>query len=147
MILKQLSLFLENRPGALSRPVRLLADAGHNLLTLSIADTSQFGILRLILRDGEAARNLLEQNGFMVKVTDLVAVAVADRPGGLAAVLAVVESAGLNVEYMYPLTEKRAGRAILAFRFADPDAALRVLQSHGLDVLAGTDPLAGGPAE
>jgi hypothetical protein len=146
MKIKQLSLFLENNPGALSRPVRLLAQAGHNILTLSIADTSQFGILRLILRDWEAARDLLEKNGLVVKVTDLVAVGVNDRPGGLAEVLEVVEKAGLNVEYVYALTEKRDGRAILAFRFADPDAALRMLQQHGVNVLAGTDPLAGAEA-
>jgi len=146
MKIKQLSLFLENNPGALSRPVRLLAQAGYNILTLSIADTSQFGILRLILRDGEPARALLEKNGFVVKVTDLVAVGVDDRPGGLAEVLEVVETAGLNVEYVYALTEKRGGRAILAFRFADPDAALRMLRQHGVNVLTGVDPLAGAEA-
>jgi len=143
MKIKQLSLFLENNPGALSRPVRLLAQAGYNILTLSIADTSQFGILRLILRDGEPARALLEKNGFVVKVTDLVAVGVDDR---LAEVLEVVETAGLNVEYVYALTEKRGGRAILAFRFADPDAALRMLRQHGVNVLTGVDPLAGAEA-
>jgi hypothetical protein len=146
MKLKQLSLFLENSPGALSRPVRLLAQAGFNILTLSIDDTSQFGILRLILRDWEAARDLLEKNGFIVKITDMVAVGVADQPGGLAAILDVLELAGLNVEFVYPLTEKRQGQSVLVFRFADPDGAIRILQQRGVRVISGADALNGGAA-
>ena len=122
MKLKQLSLFLENKPGALSRPVRLLAKARFNILTLSIADAPQFGILRLILRDWGRAKKLLEQEGFVVKVTDMVAVEVADRPGGLAEILTVLEKSGINVEFMYAFTEKRKGQAVLMFRFDDPDA-------------------------
>ena len=135
MKLKQLSLFLENKPGALSRPVRLLAKAGFNILTLSIADTHQFGILRLILRDWEKAKQLLEKEGFAVKVTDMVAVEVADRPGGLAGILKVLEQAGINVEFMYAFTEKRKNQAVLMFRFDDPDGAIRVLQKQGIKVV------------
>jgi hypothetical protein len=135
MKLKQLSLFLENKPGALSRPMRLLAGAGFNILTLSIADTDQFGILRLIVRDWEKARQLLEQEGFVVKVTDMVAVEVADRPGGLVEILDVLEKAGTNVAFMYAFTEKRKGRAVLMFRFDNPDAAIRVLQKKGINVV------------
>ena len=139
MKLKQLSLFLENQPGALSRPMRLLARAGLNILTLSIADANQFGILRLILRDWEKAKKLLEKNGFVVRVTDMVAVEVSDQPGGLAKVLAVVEKAGLNVEFMYAFTEKRENKAVLVFRFDDPDNAIRKLQSGGVNVVASVD--------
>src|ERR1700690_3778635 len=139
MKLKQLSLFLENKPGALSRPMRLLARAGLNILTLSIADTDQFGILRLILRDWERARQLLEAEGFVVKVTDMVAVEVADRPGGLAEILDVLEEAGTNVAFMYAFTEKRKGQAVLIFRFDDPDAAIRVLQKKGINVVDSGD--------
>ena len=139
MKLKQLSLFLENRPGALSRPMKLLAKAGFNILTLSIADANQFGILRLILRDWEKAKKLLEQDGFVVRVTDMVAVEVPDQPGGLAKILAVVEKAGLNVEFMYAFTEKRENKAILVFRFDDPDSAIKILQKCKVNVIASVD--------
>ena len=139
MKLKQLSLFLENKPGALSRPMRLLAKAGINILTLSIADTDKFGILRLIVRDWEKARQLLEADGFVVKVTDMVAVEVADRPGGLADILDLLEKAGTNVAFMYAFTEKRKGQAVLIFRFDDPEAAIRVLQKKGINVVDSAD--------
>ena len=139
MKLKQLSLFLENQPGALSRPVRLLAKAKFNIVTLSIADANQFGILRLILRDWEKAKKLLEKAGFVVKVTDMVAVEVSDQPGGLAKILEVVEKAGLNVEFMYAFTEKRENKAILIFRFDDPENAIKILQQRKLNVVASVD--------
>jgi len=139
MKLKQLSLFLENQPGALSRPVRLLAKAKFNILTLSIADANQFGILRLILRDWEKAKKLLEKNGFVVKVTDMVAVEVPDQPGGLAKILDAVEKAGLNVEFMYAFTEKRENKGILVFRFDDPDRAIQILQQRKVNVVASVE--------
>ena len=139
MKLKQLSLFLENRPGAVSRPMRLLAKAGFNILTLSIADANQFGILRLILRDWEKAKKLLEKNGFVVRITDMVAVEVPDQPGGLAKILAVVEKAGLNVEFMYAFTEKRENKGILVFRFDDPDRAIKILQQRKVNVVASVE--------
>ena len=139
MKIKQLSLFLENQPGALSRPVRLLARAKINIVTLSIAEANQFGILRLILRDWEQAKKMLEKNGLVVRVTDMVAVEVADRPGGLSKILDVVEKAGLNVEFMYAFTEKRGGKAILFFRFDDPDNAIKILRQSKVNVVASMD--------
>ena len=143
MKIKQVSLFLENSPGALNRPVRLLAQAGINIQTLSIADSSQFGILRLIIEEWERAMKLLEKNGYVVKITDMVAVQVADEPGGLAKILDVVDKAGLNVEFMYAFTEKRANQAVLVFRFNDPDQAALALQRRGINVLAPADPTRG----
>ena len=93
MKVKQLSLFLENKPGALSRPVKLLSRAKFNILTMSIADTQQFGILRFVVRDWEKAKRLLEKDGFVVKVSDMVAIEVADEPGGLADILVTLEKA------------------------------------------------------
>jgi len=135
MKLKQLSLFLENKPGALSRPAKILAAAKLNILTLSIAEANQFGILRLILREWEKAKKLLEKNGFVVKGTDMVAVEVADRPGGLAEILDALAKAGINVEFMYAFTEKRQDKGVLIFRFDDPDNAIRELQKRGINVL------------
>ncbi len=127
MKIKQLSLFLENKPGALSGPVKLLAKAKINILTLSIADTQNFGILRIVVRDWEKAKKLLEKEGSVVKVTDLVAVEVADRPGGLADLLVTLEKSGVNVEYMYGFTLKEQAKGLLAFRFDDPDRAIEAL--------------------
>jgi hypothetical protein len=139
MKLKQLSLFLENKPGALSRPVRVLARAKVNILTLSIAEANQFGILRLIVRDWEKVKTLLEKEGFVVKITDVVAVEVADRPGGLAKILNALGKAGINVEFMYAFTEKRMNRGVLVFRFDNPDQAIRVLREKGINVVRSVD--------
>lgn len=139
MKLQQLSLFLENRPGRLGAPLELIAAEGINLVTLSLADTAQFGILRLIVRDWERARSVLEKGGWVVNLTEVVAVEVDDRPGGLAAVLKVLESGGLNIEYMYAFSGRRGERAILIFRFEDPDRAIAELESAGLHVVSAED--------
>jgi hypothetical protein len=133
MKVKQLSLFLENNPGALSRPIQCLAQAKLNILTLSLADTQQFGILRLILRDWEKAKSVLEQNGFVVSLSDLIAIEVADKPGGLAEILTALDKEEVNVEYMYGFTMKERGKGLLAFRFEDPDRAIQVLQKKKLN--------------
>jgi hypothetical protein len=135
MKLNQLSVFLENKPGRLSKPCKALASAGVNILTLSLADTHQFGILRLILRDWQHAKEVLEKAGCVVNVTEVLAIEVADRPGGLAEVLEVVEKAGMNLEYMYAFTFRSRDKAILVFRFEDPDAAVKMLQQSGINVL------------
>ena len=137
MKLKQLSLFLENRPGQLREPCDALAAAGIDLLTMSLADTAQFGILRFIVRDPERARQVLEQAGMVVRVTEVVPVEVENRPGGLAEVLARIEEAGLGVEYMYDFgAASRGGKAAIIFRFEDPDKALSALEAAGIRVLA-----------
>jgi hypothetical protein len=133
MKVKQLSLFLENQPGALNRPTELLAKAGLNILTLSLADTQQYGILRLIVAEWEKAKALLEREGFVVNVTDLVAIEVADQPGGLARVLGALEKTHVNIEYMYGFTLRRERKGLLAFRFNDPDAAIHALQKKGIN--------------
>ena len=139
MKVKQLSLFLENKPGALSRPVKLLSKAKLNILTLSIADTQQFGILRFVVRDWEKAKRLLEKDGCVVKVSDMVAIEVADEPGGLAEILVTVEKARVNLEYMYGFTLKKEGKGVLAFRFDDPDRAIAALQKKGINPVRSVD--------
>ena len=139
MKVKQLSLFLENKPGALSRPVKLLSRAKLNILTMSIADTQQFGILRFVVRDWEKAKRLLERDGFVVKVSDMVAIEVADKPGGLADILVTVEKARVNLEYMYGFTLKTEGKGVLAFRFDDPDRAIAALQKKGINPVSSAD--------
>lgn len=139
MKVKQLSLFLENKPGALSQPVNLLAGANINILTLSLADTHQFGILRLIVKDWEKARDVLEHAGLVVKVNDMLVIEVADKPGGLASILSAVEKTGVNLEYMYGFTVQAEGKGLLAFRFNDPDRALEALRGKGLSAVASSD--------
>jgi hypothetical protein len=139
MKIKQLSVFLENKPGRLSAPCRALAKAGINILTLSLADTRQFGILRLIVEEWEQAKRALEQAGGVVNVTEVTAVEVEDRPGGLAALLEIIEKANINLEYMYAFTFGTGGKAILVFCFGDPDTAIQVLQSQGVNVVGSVD--------
>jgi hypothetical protein len=137
MKLQQLSLFLENRPGALRAPCDVLAAAGINVLTVSLADTAQFGVLRLLVPDPEAARRVLEAAGMVARVTEVVTVEVEHKPGGLAAILRVIEEAGLAVEYMYDCgVAAKAGKAAIVFRFDDPDAAVKALTAGGVRVLS-----------
>ncbi len=136
MQIRQLSLFLENRPGQLRGPVKALGDAGIDILTMSLADTKQFGILRLVVRDFEAAQRVLAAAGYVVTVNDLVAVDVPDRPGGLAKTLESFERAGLGIEYMYAFTVHRRGEyAPLLFRLEDPTAAAAALKAQGERIL------------
>jgi len=139
MKLTQLSLFLENKPSHLKVPCKVLAEAGVNITTLSLADTQQFGILRLIVREWEKAKEALEGAGCVVKCTDVVAVEVPDKPGGLADLLETIERCALNIEYMYAFTERRGDRAVMVFRFEDPDAAVTSLGQAGVNVVGSVD--------
>jgi hypothetical protein len=139
MKVKQISVFLENRPGALSGPIKLLADAKINILTLCLADTQQFGILRLIVQDWEKAKGLLEKDGCVVKLNDLVAVEVPDKPGELAEILVALEKARVNLEYMYGFTLKAKGEGLLAFRFDDPDRGIAALQQQGINPIGSVE--------
>ncbi len=136
MKIHQLSLFLENRPGQMAAPCRLLAGAGINIRTLSLADTQRYGILRLIVSDWQSAKTLLEQAGYLTTVTEVVAVEAEDRPGGMASLLEIIENTEINVEYMYAFTFGREGRAALIFRFDKPDEAIERLRAAGQNVLA-----------
>ncbi len=138
MKIRQLSLFLENRPGQLKVPVKVLGDAGIDVLTMSLADTQQFGILRLIVRDWERAKQVLEAAGTVVNVTEVLAVDVPDRPGGLAQVLEAFEKAELGIEYMYAFaaSRERGKYATLVFRLEDPDRAAKLLQGGGVKLVS-----------
>lgn len=136
MKIHQISLFLENKPGHLSSLCQTLADADINILTLSLADTQQFGILRLIVEDWQRAKEILEEAGSVVNITEVVATEVTDRPGGLAKILQIIESSNINVEYMYAFTFREQDSAIVVFRFDDPDQAIKVLQENDVNVLS-----------
>jgi len=141
MKLNQLSLFLENKPGNVRKACRMLADNGINIETLALADTEQFGILRLLVKDWERAKEMFETNGVIVRVSEVIALAVGHRPGGLADILDALDDAHLNIEYMYGFSQQiRAGHdasesAIIVFRFDNPDAAVETLQKRNIRIL------------
>ena len=139
MKIQQISLFAENKPGHIAAPVRLLAREGIDIRSMYLADTQQYGILRMIVSDWQKAARVLEAQEFVVKVTEVLAVEVPDRPGGLADVLVALDGSGVNIEYMYAFPYLCGGQAILIFRFADPDAAIAHLQRAGINVLAGDE--------
>jgi hypothetical protein len=138
MNIRQLSLFLENRQGQLRVPCKVLGDAGIDILTMSLADTQQFGILRLIVKDWQRAKAALEAAGIVVNVTEVLAVDVPDRPGGLASLLESFDEAGLGIEYMYALAaaRERGKHATLVFRLADPERAAKLLAQAGVKLLS-----------
>jgi hypothetical protein len=139
MKVEQISVFLENRAGRLSEVTRVLAEAGINIRALSLADTSDFGILRLIVSDNETAKQVLKEQGFTVGRTTVVPVEVQDQPGGLSAILEMLSSEGINVEYMYAFVQQSGKNAVLIFRFDRTDQAIEVLQGKGVKVLAGEE--------
>ena len=147
MKIHQLSLFLENKPGRLMEPCRLLAGAGISIRTLSVADSQQFGILRMIVSDWQTATALLTEAGCVINVTEVLAVEVPDQPGGLAGILEIFENSGINIEYMYAFTFGRQGKAVLIFRFDKPDEAIARLQAAGVNVLESVEVYSGGPPE
>ena len=134
-MVKQLTVFLENSPGRLARLTRALGDAGVNMRALMIADTAEFGVVRIICDRPEDAKVALEESGFSVSVTDVSAVAVPDRPGGLADVLEVLGAQVLNVEYAYCVLEPGGDCAVDVFRVERAADAVRVLGEAGIRVL------------
>lgn len=135
MKIEQLSIFLENKVGRLAEVTEVLASSDINIRTLSLADTSDFGILRLIVNDHEKAKAALKEAGFTVGLTSVIAVEVPHKPGGLNSILHLLGKKGVNVEYMYAFMQK-GENAVLIFRFNRPDAALEVLKETGIPILS-----------
>ncbi|KAB0669834.1 ACT domain-containing protein [Oryzomonas sagensis] len=137
MKVEQISIFIENKSGRLAEITRILGENGINIRALSLADTSDFGILRLIVNDVERANHVLKGKGFTVNKTEVVAVEVPDRPGGLGAILQTLDTESINVEYMYAFVEHCGGNAVIIFRFDETDKAINVLKANNFSVLAG----------
>jgi hypothetical protein len=141
MKLQQLSLFLENKPGNVRKACRMLADNGINIETMALADTEQFGILRILVKNWEQAKEVFDKNGVIVRLSEVVALAVGHRPGGLADILDTLDDAGLNIEYMYGFSQRIGHKAqvsdsaIIVFRFDNPDIAVETLQKRNIQVL------------
>ncbi len=137
MRVEQIAVFLENKSGRLAEIASVLADNKINIRALSVADTADFGILRLIVDKVELAQTVLKDNGFTVGKTNVVAVEVEDKTGGLAKVLKTLTAAEINVEYMYAFVNKSAENAVLIFRFDDMDKAIDALKNHSFRFLTG----------
>lgn len=137
MKVDQLSIFLENRAGRLAEVTKVLSDNGINIRALSLADTSDFGILRLIVNDFEKARAKLKENGFTVGRTSVVAVEVDDTPGGLHRLLGMLGAQNVNVEYMYAFVHQSGRNAIIIFRFDRTDQAIEILQANKVTIIPG----------
>ncbi|MDD2237769.1 MAG: ACT domain-containing protein [Kiritimatiellae bacterium] len=135
MKVKQVSVFLENRAGRMAEVARLLGENDINIRALSIADTANFGILRLIVNDVVRAENVFREAGFTVDLTDVIAIEVPDTPGGLASILDTLNQAGFSIEYLYAFVEKSAGKAVVVFRFEDTEAVLKVINTLGIRAL------------
>jgi len=139
MKIRQISVFLENRPGRLAVLCRTLADAGVNLSTLMLSETGEFGLLRIITPDTDQALQALARAGYAAAISEVVAIQVPDRPGGLASVLAALEPQKLSVEYMYAFARRAGEDAIMIFRFGDLDRAITALKGAGFGVCASVD--------
>jgi hypothetical protein len=137
MLVEQIAVFLENKSGRLAEITATLAYHGINIRALSVADTADFGILRLIVDNVESAKKVLKGAGFTVGITFVVAVEVADRSGGLSQVLMTIEKARINVEYMYAFVNKSGENAVLIFRFDDMDKAIAALRQDKFTILSG----------
>jgi hypothetical protein len=137
MKVEQISIFIENKSGRLAEIAGNLGEAGINIRALSLADTTDFGILRLIVDDVEKAKTILKDKGFTVSKTEVIAVEVPDRPGGLAAILHTLDQERINVEYMYAFVERCGGNAVIIFRFDEIDKAISTLKANNFNILAG----------
>ncbi len=139
MDVEQISIFLENKSGRLAEVTAALSGAGVNIRALYLADTADFGILRLIVSDVDKSLQVLRDSGFTVVKTKVVAIEVPDRPGGLSEILSTIKTEGINVEYMYAFVEKSGENAIVIFRFDEIERSISLLQKAGVKILAGEE--------
>ncbi len=132
-LIKQISVFVENKSGRLSDILNVIGKNGIDISALSIADTTDFGIVRMIVNDPDKAAEILKSNNLVVKVTDVIALAVADKPGGLAGEIEKLKNAGISIEYMYAFIGKRA---LVIVRVENPEKALEVLKDENVTVVS-----------
>ncbi|OGJ87258.1 MAG: amino acid-binding protein [Candidatus Raymondbacteria bacterium RifOxyA12_full_50_37] len=135
MKIMQISIFLENRKGRLHEVTSLLGNNKINIRALNIAETGDFGVMRLVVDKPQEALALLKSKNFVASTTDIVAIEVADKPGGLAEVLKTITDNNVNIEYMYGFVEKRSDQALLVFRFDNADNAVAALKQNGIKIV------------
>nr|WP_295161777.1 acetolactate synthase [uncultured Methanobrevibacter sp.] len=136
MKIKQLSIFLQNRMGSLAKPLEVLTVANVNIRAMCMADTSEFGILRLVVDDPEKGKEALEENNFLVKITEIIGVEMNDTPGGLTTVLEIIKDNLIDLEYLYAFTHDKAGKAILLLHSDDIDKLIDVLTKNNITIVS-----------
>jgi hypothetical protein len=136
---KQITVFLENKCGRLASVTRVIGDQGINIRAFSVADTTDFGILRLIVNEPDRAYEALRKANFTVRMTEVIAVQIPDRPGGLADVLDLMQEAGINIEYMYAFVAQVSGDALAVFRVENTRVAEQLMLGKGIKVLSGEE--------
>ena len=136
MATKQISVFLENKSGRLAEVTRILGEGGINLRAMSIADTADFGILRLIADNSDRALKILDSNNFTAKVTDVLAVEVPDKPGGLAQVMKVFSENDVNIEYLYVSLERNKDNAVIIFKVENIELGAKVLEENRFNLVS-----------
>ncbi len=136
MLVKQLSVFMENRPGRLYKLTNALGKEGIDFVTLSIADTKDFGIVRFIARDNERAYGILKKEGFTVGITELIGVEVEDKPNALAEVVALMEQENINIEYLYSFVLTNHNSAKILMRVNETERAVGLLEEKGIKMLS-----------
>lgn len=134
-MIKQISLFLENKKGRLAHVCRTMGQEGINIRALSIADTTDFGVLRLIVDNPIEAEKQLKNHGFLVSITEVIGIKVKDQPGALSQTLDILESAEVSVEYMYAFLGKCGDQAVVILRLNDNQKGIQVLQDNGVDLM------------
>lgn len=139
MNVTQLSAFVTNKPGHLQKVLKVLADENINIITLTIAETIDFGILRMIVNDPDKGYSVLKEHNITSSITDVLALEIEDTPGSLFNALDVFANLSLNIEYMYAFTEKRGGKAVMIFRFEDIEAAKKALKDKGYNIVRKID--------
>lgn len=135
MLVKQISVFLENKKGRLADVTKTLADNNLNICALSIADTTDFGILRLIVNKPEEAEKVLSEHEFTVSCTNVIAIGVEDKPGGLAKALDIIHENAISIEYMYAFVGKTGNEAFVILRVENPDKAIKTLENCDIEVI------------
>jgi hypothetical protein len=135
MKVKQLSVFVENQPGRLAAVAKTMGQAGINILAMTIAETREFGVIRMIVQDWQQGMKVLHDAGFTVTTTEILAIEVADQPGALAQVMEAFAEHKLNIEYMYAFASRRGDKALIVFRFDNPDQAVAALKKTKIKVL------------
>ena len=136
MKIKQLSIFLQNRMGSLSKPLEVLTVADVNIRAMCMADTSEFGILRLVVDDPLKGKEALEENNFLVKITDIIGVEMNDTPGGLTSVLDIIKENLIDLEYLYAFSHEKEGKAILLLHAEDIDNLISVLTENNIPIVS-----------
>ncbi len=138
-MIKQLSVFIENKKGRLAKITGVLADAGIDLIALSIADTTNFGIMRGIVKDPDKAVNILKEHGFTASLAEVFVVEVPDEPGGLSNVLGLLDEADVSIEYLYSFVFAQNENALILFRVEDIEGAVAKLKQNGVKLLTSND--------